>query len=71
MNDDHLDSLVYITCAINATLLSPTVAGVKVCGFLLFREPKKNGDFVDISAVVGAFDRTVLSRGLYNYTITA
>lgn len=41
MNNDDLDSLVYIACAINATLLSPTVAGVKVCRLVLFfREPK-------------------------------
>lgn len=71
MNNDDLDSLVYIACAINATLLSPTVAGVKVCRLVLFFREPKNGDFVDISAVVGAFDRTILSRGLYNYTITA
>lgn len=36
MNNDDSDSLVYITCAINATLLSPTFAGVRVCWVFFF-----------------------------------
>lgn len=69
MNDDYLDSLVYIICVINVILFLLIVVGVKVCGFLLFWELKKNGDFVDIFVVVGVFDCIVLFRGLYNYII--
>lgn len=41
MNNDDSDSLVYITCAINATLLSPTVAGVRVCRVFFYFENLK------------------------------
>lgn len=69
MNNDELDSLVYIICVINVILFLLIVVGVKVCWFVLFFWEFKNGDFVDIFVVVGVFDCIVLFRGLYNYII--
>lgn len=69
MNNDELDSLVYIICVINVILFLLIVVGVKVCWFVLFFWEFKNGDFVDIFVVSCVFDCIVLFRGLYNYII--